>query len=158
MIQAISILITFVFLIILLSRLRERLRFIPIAVASFLVALITSGLFPGEKLIELNLRVSENSFDFEFNQSATIALTLMSIFSLYTMGSVRIIKEGEAAIVERVGRYRTTLEPGINFIVPLLDSVALVESLREFFAPNSRRSTWAWVTIFRLGRRRTGLR
>ena len=47
----------------------------------------------------------------------------------YTVGSVRIIKEGNAALVERLGRYRGTLDPGLNFIVPLLDSVVLELSL-----------------------------
>jgi regulator of protease activity HflC (stomatin/prohibitin superfamily) len=49
----------------------------------------------------------------------------------YSVGSVRIIKEGNAALVERLGRYRGTLEPGLNFIVPLLDNVVLEDSLRE---------------------------
>lgn len=49
----------------------------------------------------------------------------------YGVGSVRIIKEGNAALVERLGRYRSTLEPGLNIIVPLLDSVVLEDSLRE---------------------------
>lgn len=49
----------------------------------------------------------------------------------YTVGSVRIIKEGNGALVERLGRYRGTLTPGLNFIVPLLDAVVLEDSLRE---------------------------
>jgi regulator of protease activity HflC (stomatin/prohibitin superfamily) len=49
----------------------------------------------------------------------------------YTVGSVRIVKEGSAALVERLGRYKETLEPGLNFIVPLLDSVVLEDTLRE---------------------------
>ncbi|CAN5748808.1 hypothetical protein BH23CYA1_BH23CYA1_05600 [soil metagenome] len=49
----------------------------------------------------------------------------------YTVGSVRIIKEGNGALVERLGRYKGTLTPGLNFIVPLLDAVVLEDSLRE---------------------------
>ncbi|MGB7247489.1 MAG: stomatin-like protein [Phormidesmis sp.] len=49
----------------------------------------------------------------------------------YSVGSVRIVKEGNAALVERLGRYRGTLAPGLNFIVPLLDTVVLEDSLRE---------------------------
>jgi len=54
---------------------------------------------------------------------ASIFAILMFIAAGYSIGSVRIIKEGNAALVERLGRYRGTLEPGLNFIVPVLDSV-----------------------------------
>ena len=62
---------------------------------------------------------------------ASIFAILMFIAAGYSIGSVRIIKEGNAALVERLGRYRGTLEPGLNFIVPVLDSVVLEDSLRE---------------------------
>ena len=62
---------------------------------------------------------------------ASILAILSFIAVGYSVGSVRIVKEGSAALVERLGRYRSTLEPGLNFIVPLLDSVVLEDSLRE---------------------------
>ena len=39
----------------------------------------------------------------------------------YTVSSVRIIKEGDEALVERLGRFHRKLQPGLNFIVPALD-------------------------------------
>jgi SPFH domain / Band 7 family len=48
----------------------------------------------------------------------------------YTVGSAKIINQGKEAIVERFGRYRRTLKPGLNFAVPLIDTV-IVESVRE---------------------------
>ncbi len=62
---------------------------------------------------------------------SSIAAILGFLLVGYGVGSVRIVKEGNAALVERLGRYRRTLEPGLNIIVPLLDSVALEDSLRE---------------------------
>ncbi len=62
--------------------------------------------------------------------SSILAILSFLLFG-YTVGSVRIIKEGNAALVERLGRYRGTLEPGLNFIVPLLDSVVLQDTMRE---------------------------
>jgi regulator of protease activity HflC (stomatin/prohibitin superfamily) len=62
---------------------------------------------------------------------SSILAILAFIMVGYSVGSVRIVKEGNAALVERLGRYRSTLEPGLNFIVPLLDSVVLEDSLRE---------------------------
>lgn len=62
---------------------------------------------------------------------SSILAILSFILVGYSVGSVRIVKEGSAALVERLGRYRGTLEPGLNFIVPILDSVVLEDSLRE---------------------------
>jgi regulator of protease activity HflC (stomatin/prohibitin superfamily) len=49
----------------------------------------------------------------------------------YTVGSVRIIKQGNEALVERLGKYHRKLRPGLNFIVPVLDYIALSDSVRE---------------------------
>ena len=48
----------------------------------------------------------------------------------YIIGSIKIINQGYEGIVERLGRYQRTLKPGLNFVVPFLDTV-LVESTRE---------------------------
>lgn len=49
----------------------------------------------------------------------------------YTVGSVRIINQGNQALVERLGRYHRKLRPGLNFIVPFLDTIVFEESMRE---------------------------
>ncbi|MBE7380221.1 MAG: SPFH/Band 7/PHB domain protein [Leptolyngbya sp. SIO1E4] len=49
----------------------------------------------------------------------------------YTVGSVRIINQGNQALVERLGRYHRKLRPGLNFIVPFLDTIVYEESIRE---------------------------
>jgi regulator of protease activity HflC (stomatin/prohibitin superfamily) len=45
--------------------------------------------------------------------------------------SVRVIPQARAAVVERLGRYRATLQPGLNIIVPFVDRVRAVIDLRE---------------------------
>ena len=37
----------------------------------------------------------------------------------------------EAWIVERMGKFHRILEPGLAFLIPFLDSVAYVKSLKE---------------------------
>jgi regulator of protease activity HflC (stomatin/prohibitin superfamily) len=49
----------------------------------------------------------------------------------YTVSSVRIINQGDEALVERLGRYHRKLRPGLNFIVPTLDYIRLKDSVRE---------------------------
>lgn len=62
---------------------------------------------------------------------SSILAILSFLIAGYTVGSVRIIKEGNAALVERLGKYNRKLDPGVNMIVPLVESVVLEDSLRE---------------------------
>lgn len=45
--------------------------------------------------------------------------------------SVRIVSQGNMALVERLGSYSRRLEPGLNFTVPILDRVVFKETIRE---------------------------
>ncbi len=62
---------------------------------------------------------------------SSILAILSFLIAGYTVGSVRIIQEGNAALVERLGKYNRKLGPGVNMIVPLVESVVLQDSLRE---------------------------
>ena len=61
-----------------------------------------------------------------------IALGVIVLLAiLITMGSIRIIPQATAGIVERLGKYHKTLEPGLNLIVPGIDRVRPLVDLRE---------------------------
>lgn len=49
----------------------------------------------------------------------------------YSVGSTKVINEGNEALVERVGQYHRKLRPGLNFIIPFVDKVAVEETVRE---------------------------
>ncbi|MBU6228233.1 MAG: paraslipin [Cyanobacteria bacterium REEB459] len=66
----------------------------------------------------------------------------------YTVSSVRIIKEGDEALVERLGRFSRKLEPGLNFIVPALDYVAYKTSLRERILDVAKQNTITKDNVF----------
>lgn len=52
--------------------------------------------------------------------------------SVTLSGSIKIIKQGEEALVETLGRYDgKKLEPGLNFITPFLSQVAFQDTIRE---------------------------
>ncbi|HKA96521.1 MAG TPA: SPFH domain-containing protein [Streptosporangiaceae bacterium] len=59
---------------------------------------------------------------------AVIVVVLMFIFVVKT---VRIVPQARARNIERFGRYRKTLEPGMNFIIPFVDRVKPLIDLRE---------------------------
>lgn len=56
---------------------------------------------------------------------------LAAVFIGYTVATVKLIRTGNEAIVERIGRYHRKLTPGINFIVPLLDTIVVKKTTRE---------------------------
>jgi len=60
--------------------------------------------------------------------AAVVVVVLMFIFVVKT---VRIVPQARARNIERFGRYRKTLEPGMNFIVPFVDRVKPLIDLRE---------------------------
>ena len=61
--------------------------------------------------------------------TAAAILTLAVI--LFAVGSVKIIPQAHAAIIERFGRYRCTLDAGFHTILPLADRRRRLVDLRE---------------------------
>jgi regulator of protease activity HflC (stomatin/prohibitin superfamily) len=60
-----------------------------------------------------------------------IAGLIVLLVALVTVRSVRIVPQARARNVERLGRYRKTLEPGMNVIIPFIDRVKPLIDLRE---------------------------
>ena len=53
-----------------------------------------------------------------------IVVIALFVFAAVTIAKgVRIVAQGEEWIVERLGKYHTTLLPGLNVIIPYLDQV-----------------------------------
>lgn len=49
----------------------------------------------------------------------------------YVWGSVKIIKEPYQALIERLGRYNRTLKPGVNYVIPFLETIAIKALMSE---------------------------
>ncbi|AQS46409.1 MULTISPECIES: SPFH domain-containing protein [Thioclava] len=64
-----------------------------------------------------------------------IAIAMLLILSVFL--GVRIVPQSEKHVVERFGRLRAVLGPGINFIVPFLDRVPHKISILERQLPNA---------------------
>jgi len=65
-----------------------------------------------------------------------LALAIFLIVTIFK--AVRIVPQSEKYVVERFGRLRSVLGPGINFLVPYLDRVAHKVSVLERQLPNAR--------------------
>ncbi len=56
---------------------------------------------------------------------------VIGVMVAFVIEGVRIVPQQSAWVIERLGRYHSTLEPGLNLIIPFFDKVAYVHSLKE---------------------------
>jgi regulator of protease activity HflC (stomatin/prohibitin superfamily) len=60
-----------------------------------------------------------------------VAVVIVALVAMMVTKTVRIVPQARARNIERFGRYRKTLEPGMNFIIPFVDRVKPLIDLRE---------------------------
>ncbi len=60
-----------------------------------------------------------------------VALVLVLFLLFVAARTVRIIPQARAGVVERLGRYSRTLQPGLTIVVPFVDKVKPLIDLRE---------------------------
>ncbi len=69
----------------------------------------------------------------------TIVLILLALLIIVAVfRGIRVVPQSEKYVVERFGRLRSVLSPGLNIIVPFLDRVAHKVSVLERQLPTSR--------------------
>jgi regulator of protease activity HflC (stomatin/prohibitin superfamily) len=60
-----------------------------------------------------------------------VALVLLVVAGLFVVRSLKVVPQQHAWVVERLGKYHSTLAPGLNILVPFVDRVAYKHSLKE---------------------------
>src|SRR3712207_6598318 len=66
------------------------------------------------------------------NIGLLIVLAVLVVFVLSTIAkAVRVVPQASSVIIERLGRYSRTLDPGLHFLVPFVDRARAVVDLRE---------------------------
>ena len=63
---------------------------------------------------------------------AVIALVLTFLCVLTVFKGVRIVPQQSVWIVEKLGKFDRALEPGLNFLIPYIETVAYRHSLKEY--------------------------
>ncbi|MEN8238305.1 MAG: SPFH domain-containing protein [Actinomycetota bacterium] len=63
-------------------------------------------------------------------EAAIIVLILIGVLVVYVALAVKIIQQYQQGLVERFGRYRKTLDPGLHLIVPFIEKIRKVD-MRE---------------------------
>ncbi|MCL1588505.1 MAG: SPFH/Band 7/PHB domain protein [Actinomycetia bacterium] len=63
-------------------------------------------------------------------EAAIIVLILIGVLVVYVGLAVKIIQQYQQGLVERFGRYRKTLDPGLHLIVPFVEKIRKID-MRE---------------------------
>ena len=60
-----------------------------------------------------------------------IAIVILAIVVIFVVKSVKVVPQQNGWVVERLGKYFTTLGPGLRFLMPFVDRIAYRHSLKE---------------------------
>jgi regulator of protease activity HflC (stomatin/prohibitin superfamily) len=63
--------------------------------------------------------------------SSLVTLALFIVAVIIIVQTIRVVPQQHALVIERWGKFHAVLEPGLNFVVPIVDRVAYRHDLRE---------------------------
>ncbi|TMH62328.1 MAG: paraslipin, partial [Betaproteobacteria bacterium] len=63
--------------------------------------------------------------------SSIVTLALFVVAAIIIIQTIRVVPQQHALVIERWGKFHAVLEPGLNFVVPIVDRVAYRHDLRE---------------------------
>ncbi len=61
---------------------------------------------------------------------AIVLLVLVAFVIIVLVRSVRIVPQARAGVVERLGKYQRTLNPGLTILIPFVDRLLPLLDLR----------------------------
>src|SRR5471030_1237550 len=68
---------------------------------------------------------------FQQTRGFTIPFFIIAVAIVFVFEGVRVVPQQSAWVVERLGKFNSILQPGLNVIVPFVDRVAYTHSLKE---------------------------
>ena len=63
--------------------------------------------------------------------SSLVTFVVFVVVLIAIVKTIRVVPQQHAWVLERLGRFHGTLQPGLNFVFPLVDRVAFKHDLRE---------------------------
>ena len=77
-----------------------------------------------------------------------VFIMVLAVFAvIFIAKSVRVVPQQEAWVVERFGKFHTVLQPGLNFIIPIIDRVAYRQTLKEIPMDHRAKSALPKTTL-----------
>ncbi len=70
---------------------------------------------------------------------AIVATVIIILVVAILFSSIKMIQQGEAAVIERLGRYTRTVSGGVTLLVPFIDRVRQRVDTRERVVSSRRR-------------------
>lgn len=61
----------------------------------------------------------------------TVTLVILILAIVFVLKTVNVVPQQHAWVVERLGKYHSTLAPGLNIVIPFIDRVAYKHLLKE---------------------------
>ena len=82
----------------------------------------------------------------------TVIILVIALFVLIVfLKTARVVPQKTVFIIERLGKYRATLEAGFHILVPFMDKVAYRHSLKEFAVDVPPQHTVSCRRVLRCG-------
>jgi regulator of protease activity HflC (stomatin/prohibitin superfamily) len=69
--------------------------------------------------------------DLLFDYILTVEVAIIILVLVFLKNSIKFVPQNRAFIVERFGKFQSTKEAGLNFILPFIDKVSANRSLKE---------------------------
>src|SRR5687767_6792980 len=73
-----------------------------------------------------------------------VVVVVAVVLAIVSVRSLIVVPAGSAYVVERLGRYRATLSPGLHVLLPFLDRIAHKYSITLDNIPVSVKATLTW--------------
>lgn len=70
-------------------------------------------------------------FAYDATRGFAVPFFILAIAVIFIIEGVRVVPQQNAWVVERLGKFHGTLQPGLNIIVPFIDRVQYRHSLKE---------------------------
>jgi regulator of protease activity HflC (stomatin/prohibitin superfamily) len=106
------------------------------------IALFTLGII--KDIVKGALRLDQNSahvvrgvqgFNWESMMggllSSLVPIAIFIVAIIFVVKAIRVVPQQRAFVIERLGRYHATLEPGLRFTIPFVDRISAKHDLRE---------------------------
>ena len=62
---------------------------------------------------------------------SVIAIVILVVAITFVIKAIKVVPQQNAWVVERLGKFHASLQPGLNIVVPFIDRVAYKHSLKE---------------------------
>ena len=57
-----------------------------------------------------------------------VAAVILLLVIVILMAAIKVVPQSETKVVERLGKFHSVLQPGLNFIIPFIDKPKVIHT------------------------------